>query len=209
MFGTAVDSDSPPCAHIVLTIPAKDTFRAPRKSFSLLDTISIDDPNGATSLSETTLYRDLKENKLSSTTDAKGKKVIDTAELERFYGQLKSPSLNGAGNNGISQSDPTEQNGTHGKPETDTSEHNGTRYGHPAVIAVLEDQVTVLKSQLESEREEKVKRLDMLAIEQEKTKLLMLPQAEAEPAQTKRNWLFFSAETVDFCEKGFCFSHFS
>ena len=151
--------------------------------------ISIAEALKLVDVSKTTLYRDLKENKLSSTTDAKGKKVIDTAELERFYGQLNSPSVNGAGNNGNSQSDPTEHNGTDGKPASDNSEHNGTVDGSPAVIAVLEDQVAVLKSQLECEREEKVKLLDMLAMEQEKTKLLMLPQAEPEQVQKKGSWL--------------------
>ena len=81
--------------------------------------ISIAEALKLVDVSKTTLYRDLKENKLSSTTDAKGKKVIDTAELERFYGQLKSPSMNGAGNNGNSQSDPTEHNGTDGNPASD------------------------------------------------------------------------------------------
>ena len=151
--------------------------------------ISIAEALKLVDVSKTTLYRDLKENKLSSTTNAKGKKVIDTAELERFYGQLKSPSVNGTGNNGNSQSDLTEHNGTHGNPASDNPEHNGTVDGSPAVIAVLEDQVAVLKSQLECEREEKVKLLDMLAMEQEKTKLLMLPQAEAVPVKKKRNWL--------------------
>ena len=151
--------------------------------------ISIAEALKLVDVSKTTLYRDLKENKLSSTTDAKGKKVIDTAELERFYGQLKSPSVNGAGNNGNSQSDPTEQNGTDGNPESDSLEQNGTVDGSPTVIAVLEDQVALLKSQLECEREEKVKLLDMLAMEQEKTKLLMLPQAEAEPVKKKGSWL--------------------
>ena len=55
--------------------------------------ISIAEALKLVDVSKTTLYRDLKENKLSSTTDTKGKKVIDTAELERFYGQLKSPSV--------------------------------------------------------------------------------------------------------------------
>ena len=137
--------------------------------------ISIAEALKLVDVSKTTLYRDLKENKLSSTTNAKGKKVIDTAELKRFYGQLKSPSVNGAGNNG--------------NLESDNSEHNGTVDGSPTVIAVLEDQVAVLKSQLECEREEKVKLLDMLAMEQEKTKLLMLLQAEAEPVKKKRSWL--------------------
>ena len=151
--------------------------------------ISIAEALKLVDVSKTTLYRDLKENRLSSTTDAKGKKVIDTAELERFYGQLKSPSVNGAGNNGNSQSDPTEHNGTHGNPESDTSEHNGTVDSPPDVIAVLEDQVAVLKSQLECEREEKVKLLDMLAMEQEKTKMLMLPQAAPEQVKNKASWL--------------------
>ena len=137
--------------------------------------ISIAEALKLVDVSKTTLYRDLKENKLSSTTDAKGKKVIDTAELERFYGQLKSPSLNGAGDNGNRESENTGNNATLGET--------------PAVIAVLEDQVAVLKSQLECERQEKLKLLDMLAIEQEKTQLLILPQAEAAPAKKKRRWL--------------------
>ena len=124
--------------------------------------ISITEALKLVDVSKTTLYRDVKENRLSSTTDAKGKKVIDIAELERFYGQLQSPSVNGAG-------------------------HNGTVDESPAVIAVLEDQVAVLKSQLECEREEKLKLLDMLAMEQEKTKLLMLPQTEATPVEKKRS----------------------
>ena len=151
--------------------------------------ISIAEALKLVDVSKTTLYRDLKENKLSSTTDAKGKKVIDTAELERFYGQLKSPSVNGAGNNGNSQSDPTEQSGTDGNQESDNSEHNGKKTESPAVVAVLEDQVALLKSQLECERQEKLKLLDMLAMEQEKTKLLMLPQAAPEQVQKKGSWL--------------------
>ena len=71
---------------------------------------------GLVDVSKTTLYRDLKENKLSATTDVRGKKVIDTAELERFYGKLKSPPGVVVGNNGNSQSDTMEQNGT---PETE------------------------------------------------------------------------------------------
>ena len=140
--------------------------------------ISIAEALKLVDVSKTTLYRDLKENRLSSTTDAKGKKVIDIAELERFYGQLKSPSVNGAGHNG-----------TGGNPASDNSEHNGTVDGSPDVIAVLEDQVAVLKSQLECEREEKVKLIDMLAMEQEKPKMLMLPQAAPEQVKNKASWL--------------------
>lgn len=115
------------------------------------------------------------------------KKTVLPVFLERFYGQLKSLSVNGTGNNGNSQSDPTEQNGNDGNRESDNSEHNGNMDRSIAVIAVLEDQVALLKSHLECEREEKVKLLDMLSMEQEKTKLLVLPQAE--PVKKKENWL--------------------
>ena len=167
-------------------------------------------------VSKTTLYRDLKENKLSATTNARGKKVIDTAELERFYGKLKSPPGIEAGHNGNPQSDPIEHNGTlekqvadtsahngtlekqaadtsaHNgtleKQVADTSAHNGTLDTHPAVIDVLADQVELLKSQLESEREEKSKLIDMLAMEQEKTKVLMLPPPPQAPVKKKASW---------------------
>ena len=107
----------------------------------------------------------------------------------KYLGQLKSPDTHPTGNNGNSQSDPTEQNGTHRTPEKNTPEHKATLEQNTAVIAVLEDQVAVLKSQLESERKEKGKLIDMLAMEQEKTKLLMLPQTEAAPTEKKKNWL--------------------
>ena len=74
-----------------------------------------------------------------------------------------------------------EQNGT---PETEQQSAVSIR-----VIAVLEDQVSVLKSQLESEREEKSKLIDMLAMEQEKTKLLMLPRPAQVPVKKKARWL--------------------
>ena len=45
---------------------------------------------------------------ISVSHDARGKKVIDTAELEQFYGQLKSPAGIAAGNTGNSQSVPAD-----------------------------------------------------------------------------------------------------
>ena len=56
------------------------------------------------------------------------------------------------------------------------------------MCAVLEDQVELLKFQFESDREEKGKLLDMLAIEQEKTKMFMLPGA-TEMNKRKGSWL--------------------
>ena len=55
------------------------------------------------------------------------------------------------GNTGNSRSVPTAQNGTLKKQAVDTSGHTGTVDTPPAVIDVLEDQVELLKSQLESD----------------------------------------------------------
>ena len=97
-----------------------------RSKISIVATLELVD------VSKTTLYRDLKENKLSATTNARGKKVIDTAELEWFYGKLKSPPDMVAGHNVNSQSVP--------------AEHNGTLVADfPTVIAVVADQVALLR----------------------------------------------------------------
>ena len=72
-------------------------------------------------------------------------------ELEQFYGKLKSPAGMAAEHNRNSQSDPAAQNGTLGN-RTDNSEHTGTMDADsPDIIAVLADQVALLKSPLESD----------------------------------------------------------
>ena len=71
-----------------------------------------------------------------------GRDVLST-ELERFYGQLKSPAGMAAAHTGNSQSVPAAQNG---KQVSDNSEHSGTLAADfPTVIAVVADQVTVVE----------------------------------------------------------------
>ena len=82
--------------------------------------------------------------------NARGKKVINTAELERFYGKRKSPPGMGAAHNGNSQSDTMAQNGTN------TSAHNGTVDTPPAVTDILADQVALLKSPLDRGRDREI-----------------------------------------------------
>jgi len=43
-------------------------------------------------VSKPTLYRHVQENKFSWEKDEQGRKVVDPAELERFYGKLKNPN---------------------------------------------------------------------------------------------------------------------
>jgi len=118
-------------------------------------------------VSQTTLYRDLKEGKMSYETDARGRKVIDTAELQRVYKDAYNRPENDVGNNGNSQRETIVNNGK--------SENGTKKEANSAVIAVLEEQVAMLKEQLENATTREQKLIDMLSAEQEKTRQLMLP----------------------------------
>ena len=83
-------------------------------------------------VSESTLRRDISTGKVSSEKDARGRRVIDSAELQRVYGQLKS-----TGNDAQS----TEQ----GNGNQAMTGHDGS----PKIVALLENQIQDLKAQLE------------------------------------------------------------
>ena len=145
-------------------------------------------------VSESTLRRDLKSGKVSFETDAKNRKQIDISELTRVYGQLKqsvetrrggvTPSEQAEPVNDNRQTPSMNENKTHQDPSM-------TDNDTPKIVALLENQIADLKTQLAqaSDREttltnEKSKLLDMLSAEQEKTRVLMLPNSEK-----KRSWL--------------------
>ncbi len=99
-----------------------------------------------TGVSESTIRCDIRSGKLSSEKDEKGHRCIDTAELDRVYGNLTPP------------------------PERQMTEHDSQK-----VIAILENQVADLQKQLElsNDREtvlidEKSKLLDLLSAEKDK-----------------------------------------
>ena len=142
-------------------------------------------------VSESTLRRDLKSGKVSFETDAKNRKQIDPAELERVYGQLKGETpANASGET----TEPV--NDTHQSPskkgnetlQTPPMTDNDT----PKIVALLENQVADLKTQLAqaSDREtalitEKSKLLDLTDRLQKQNETLMLPPAP----EKKRSWL--------------------
>ena len=126
--------------------------------------IPISEAVGMTGVSESTLRRDIRSGKLSSEKDEKGHRRIDTAELDRVYGNLTPP------------------------PERQMTAHDSQK-----VIAILENQVADLQKQLElsNDREtvlidEKSKLLDLLSAEKEEKKALMPPAKEKDKS---RNWL--------------------
>ena len=145
-------------------------------------------------VSESTLRRDIKSGKISSEKDERGRRRIDTAELVRVYGQLTHTT----------QSNDTEMNAVDTPKDTpmNVNDTPDTLIDDPKVVALLENQIADLRSQLEqsTEREnalitEKTKLLDMLSTEQEKTRLeqeksrlLMLPETSEKNRKTP-NWL--------------------
>lgn len=79
------------------------------------------------------MYGDIKKGVLSAETDNRGRKVVDTAELERVYGSLETPNTNGKSNgtkrtgadsNGIPEgterTEPNGQNRTGAEHRTET-----------------------------------------------------------------------------------------
>ena len=145
-------------------------------------------------VSESTLRRDLKSGKVSFETDAKNRKQIDVSELTRVYGQLKHQ--NGTQPPAAETGEPAAPvNDTHQKTSMNGNEtHQNPSLAEndtPKIVDLLENQIADLKGQLAqaSDREtaltsEKSKLLDMLSAEQEKTRVLMLPNPEK-----KRSWL--------------------
>ena len=122
---------------------------------------------------KSTLYKDMDDGTLAFSFDARGKKVIDTSELDRVYGLETPPSENGKDWNSE-----TEQNG-----------NSRNTASEQVVIEMLRNQITLMETQLETAGKREEKLLEMLATEQEKTKLLMLPHGEPEPSEKKGNWL--------------------
>ena len=122
--------------------------------------ITISESVGITGVSESTIRRDIKSGKVSSEKDEKGHRQIDTAELHRVYG-ITPPQ------------------------ESQVAEHDSQR-----VVAVLDNQISDLKAQLEKAEmretaliDEKSKLLDLLSAEKEEKRLML-------PAPQKRTGFF-------------------
>ena len=126
-------------------------------------------------VSESTLRRDVSSGKVSSEKDLQGHRQIDTAELIRVYGELKKPD-----------NAPTDPNDTLRECHLNTDDT-------PTIIALLENQVADMKSQVErmesqlsTATAEKAQLLDLLSMEKDEKRALMPPVEEKEKS---RNWL--------------------
>lgn len=121
-------------------------------------------------VSKSTLYRDLKSGKVSATKDETGKRVIDTSELIRVYGEISNSHETENDTVGNSHSGKMEHVGNNDNSENDSPGNDISQ-----VVSVLEDQVSLLKEQLAKSESRGDKLMEMLQAEQEKNKQLMIP----------------------------------
>jgi hypothetical protein len=108
--------------------------------------LSITNAASMANVSRTTLYNDMDAGKLSFTSNAKNKRVINVAELERVYGPLKTKE------EGKSRSVNTEQNLTNSSSHTDAVE-----------LAGLKKQIEMLETERRREREQMDERLSEMS----------------------------------------------
>ena len=120
-------------------------------------------------VSESKLRRDMKAGVVSFEVDEKGKKRFDLSELARVYGQIDLAENNGQ----VKESNP---------PLSETGHDN------PKVVALLENQITDLKSQLEHANAEKKELLELANRLQKQNEVLMLPNSEQAERKDK-GWL--------------------
>lgn len=102
-------------------------------------TVPVTTASKMTGKGRNTIYRHIKQGKLSSEQDADGNVVVQVAELERRYGKLETPGTSSK----LSQSDPVEQ------AETSNS---------ITKIKLLEQEIKFLNEKLE-DREERIEEI--------------------------------------------------
>ena len=138
--------------------------------------LTIKEAVSITPVSESTLRRDIKSGKVSSEKDDRGRRRIDTAELARVYGQLTHST----------QSNDTEMNvvDTPNNGSGNVNDSPDISGDDPKIVAILENQIADLKTQLENANSEKTQLLELANRLQKQNETLMLPA----PAE-KKNWV--------------------
>ena len=131
-------------------------------------------------VSESTLRRDIKSGKVSSEKDERGRRRIDSAELARVYGQLRQST--DSNDTQMTAVDTPENSLVNANDSSDTPSDN------PKVVALLENQITDLKSQLEHANAEKKELLELANRLQKQNEVLMLPNSEQAERKDK-GWL--------------------
>ena len=90
--------------------------------------ITISEALNIVPVKKTALYADIKKGVLSAEKDSRGRKVVDTAELERVYGSLKNPNTNGK-QNGTPRTEPNGTGTVKGTARTEADTHGNANEG--------------------------------------------------------------------------------
>ena len=131
-------------------------------------------------VSESTLRRDIKSGKVSSEKDERGRRRIDSAELARVYGQLRQSTDS-------NDTQMTAVDTPNNRPEN-ANDSSDTPSDNPKVVALLENQITDLKSQLEHANAEKKELLELANRLQKQNEVLMLPNS-GQAKRKDKGWL--------------------
>ena len=121
-------------------------------------------------ITRSTLFRHIREGRVTSTISNDGDKVVDTSELIRVYGELQ----------------PAQK--AHSTP-CDRPTLKETQRGSDVTIAVLEAKLEAAEAQLTEMREREAKYLELIAAQS--LKLIEQRREERHEEKAKRSWLNF------------------
>ena len=134
-----------------------------------------------------TLYKHAKEGKLTTTKDALGKVVVDTAELQRVYGNLNVETPKTPETDDMRQAAGASHDGDYRRTTpAETPESTAlvpTVDDKSQLVETLQSQVKFLSTQLEVANREKQQLLNLA-----ENQVLALPKPEPEP-EKKPWWL--------------------
>ena len=136
----------------------------------------------AVGVNRSTIARAVKNGRLSTTTNEQGERCIDTAELMRVFGTLKTDAQGDA---------PADAYPLHRHAIGDAQ---GDTQGQDALIEVLQEQLRQSNEREREGREREARLLAMLEVEQAarrelETKLLPAPAPKPVPPKRVRLWL--------------------
>lgn len=116
-------------------------------------------------ISRATLYRHIKQGRVSASTNKRGENVIDTSELVRVYGEPESHET------------------SYNTPQRNAVQRDTDRHETGEIVPILKKQITFLEKQLDDAKE---REMELLEIVKQQTRLLEdkrdeKPRKPAEP----------------------------
>lgn len=152
--------------------------------------IRISEAEQMTGKSRTTIYRDIDNGRVSAEVDEQGVKVIDVAELQRVYGNLTRQDETQSGTK-VGQYETKCDNLKQDEKQIMDSDNT------QMLIETLREQIALLKTQLEQATQRETLLLQMLANEQQKTKMLMLPAPKTKLGEWLQKLGIYKNETKE------------